>query len=290
MSTRFSTVFKAYDEALNQEHRSNYILFVQLSSTGLSCTIFNTLNSKFLSLEQVELSHPEDTAGQRAALDSFISDHPWLKGTFSSIRLFYETNKSTLIPISLFDPSDREALAHFNFDVPGDMEIKHDQLVNSDAVLLYTIPADVLQFVRDAFPEHRLQCHASVLIEVLQTLNKNQSPGKKMFVNVRHAQIDIVILEGNKLIFYNSFSYHSKQDFIYYIIFVIEQLNLNPEVIELRLSGLIDKKSTLFDTAWKYIRHIEFQELPAAYRYSYLFNDVSPHRYFILLNSGLCES
>jgi hypothetical protein len=261
-----------------------------MSSGGLAFTIFNTLNSKFLSLEHVELSQPENAAGQITALDPFISEHSWLKGSFSSINLFYEANKSTLVPASLFDPSDRDALVHFNFEVPTGFEIKHDPLKNTDAVLLYTVPVDILQFLQGTFPDHRLQCHASVLIDVLLTLNKNQSPGKRMFVNVRNAQIDIVILEGNNLIFYNAFPYHSKQDFVYYIIFVIEQLNLNPEVIELRLSGLIDKKSTLFDMAWKYIRNIEFQEFPAAYRYSYLFNDVPPHRYFTLLNSGLCES
>jgi hypothetical protein len=290
MSARFSTVIKAYDEALNQDHRSNYSLFGQVSSNGLACSIFNTLNSKFLSLEHVEFSRPEDPGAQIDAIQSFISDHPWLKGSFSAIRLFYETNKSTLVPASLFDPTDRDTLAQFNFDVPAGFEIRYDPLKNTDAVLLYTASIDLLQMMQRVFPDHRLQCHATVLIEALLALNKNQSPGKRMFVNVRDAQIDVVILEGNNLIFYNSFSYHSKQDFVYYIIFVIEQLNLNPEVIELRLSGLIEKKSTLFDMAWKYVRHIEFQEFPAAYRYSYLFNDVSPHRYFTLLNSVLCES
>ena len=101
--------------------------------------------------------------------------------------------------------------------------------------------------------------------------------------------VDIVIIEGNQLLFYNAFPYHSKQDFIYFIIFVIEQLNLNPEDIELKFSGKIDKKSTLYDIAWKYIRNIGFQELPASYRYSYVFNDIPAHYYFVLLNSGICE-
>jgi len=290
MSTQLSKVFNAYDESLNKAHSKSYNLSIQVSLDGFSFTIFNTLNSKFLSLESAELDYLENPADFRNTFEEFVREHQWLGSDFGGVSIFYETSNSTLVPASLYDPHDQELLARFNFVVDKGMEVMHDHLKSADAYLLYSIPVELKSMLRRLFPGHSLKCHASVLIEVLLIQYKNQPPAKRMFVNVRNAQIEVVITEGKQLVFYNSFPYHSKQDFIYYIIFVIEQLNLNPELIELKLSGRIDKKSTLYDMAWKYVRNIDFQELSPSYRYSYLFNDIPAHYYFTVLNAGLCES
>lgn len=290
MSAQLKKIFNAYDESLNKAHSKSYSLSIQLSLDGFSFTLFNTLNSKFLSLESVELSHLEHPAAFSRIFRSFAEEHPWLAGDFSQVNVFFETSKSTLIPSPLYDPGDRAVLAGFNFEVTDDLEVQHDRLNNADAFLLYVMPKELISQLHQVFPGHTMKCHAAVLIEVLMLMHKNLPAKKRMFVNVRNAQLDIVITDGKKLLFYNSFPYHSKQDFIYYIIFVLEQLNLNPEEIELKLSGRIDKRSTLYDMAWKYIRNLQFQELSPTFRYSYLFNDIPAHYYFTLLNAGLCES
>lgn len=290
MSAQFNKVFNVYDESLNQAHSKSYRLSIQLSPDGFSITILNLLNSKYLSIESSEFhgsGHPEEFIDH---FESFSRDHHWLRSNFEQVILMYEPSGSTLIPGPLFDPVDMDDLAKFNFNIPENSTILSDVLVNTDAHLLYSVPESIEKMVNKLFPNHILVSHASVLIDTLMMLNKNLPAGKRLFVNVRNGHLDLVIIEGKNLIFYNSFPYHSKQDFIYYIIFVIEQLNLNPEEIDLKFSGKIDKKSTLFDMAWRYIRNIDFQELPANFRYSYLFNDIPPHYYFTLLNSGVCVS
>lgn len=289
MCAQLIKALKEYDESLNLAHSKSYKLSIQLSLDGFVFTLFNSLNSKFLSLESAEMSHSENPADFLRAFNELVEKHPWLGAEFESINLYFEASKSTLIPAPLYNPEDQELLAKFNFEVSQGMEIRHDWLPNADAYLIYAIPKDLLALLGHLFPGYKLSCHASALIEVLMIMNKNLPASKRLFVNVRNGQLDVVITEGKHLLFYNAFPYHSKQDFIYYIIYVIEQLNLNPEEIELKLSGSIDKQSTLYDLAWKYIRNIQFQELSSAYRYSYLFNDIPSHSYFTLINSGLCE-
>ena len=121
-------------------------------------------------------------------------------------------------------------------------------------------------------------------------LHKNLQFQKRIFVNVRNSYLDIIITEERKLLYYNSFNYRSKEDFIYYVIFVLEQLKLNPEEIDLILSGYIDKNSKIFDIIFNYVRNIRFQGLTDSFKYSYIFNDIPSHYYFNLLNVGLCES
>lgn len=290
MSVQFSKIYHAYDESLNKAHTKSYRLSIQLATDGFSFALFNTLNSKFLSIESVELNAPDQPEEFISHFNHFVSEHPWMKADFEQTTILYESPVSTLIPGALYNPDDKDLLARFNFRVEAESTVMTDKLVNADAHLLYTIPQAIQSMLNRLFPGHSMQAHTTALIEEIMILNKNQPAGKRMFVNVRKGQLDVVIIEGKQLLFFNSFPYHSKQDFIYYIIFVIEQLNLNPEEIELKFSGKIDKASTLFDMAWKYIRNIQFQEYSATYRYSYVFNDVPSHRFFTLINSGMCVS
>jgi hypothetical protein len=290
MSVQLKPVFSSYDESLNKAHKKNYHLTIQLSLDGFSFTIFDTLVSKFLSFETVELGSNGNPAFMATQLKDYLNGHEWLGDGFAGTTILFETSRSTLIPAPLYNPADQDLLARFNFKVEEGMITQHDHLPNADAYLVYAIPGGLATLLAQLFPGHVLRCHASVFIEELLILNKNLPASKRMFANVRKTWLDIAITEGKQLLFYNAFPYHSDQDFIYYIIFVIEQLNLNPEEIDLKLSGRIDKQSTLFDMAWKYIRNIHFQELSADFKYSYLFSDIPAHYHFTLLNSELCES
>lgn len=63
------------------------------------------------------------------------------------------------------------------------------------------------------------------------------------------------MVKGNKLILFNSFEYSSPEDFIYYILFTFEQLQLNPDSVSVKLLGTISKDSAYFEIAYKYIRN-----------------------------------
>jgi hypothetical protein len=74
------------------------------------------------------------------------------------------------------------------------------------------------------------------------------------------------------------------EDIAYYLIFVFEQLNLNPEEITLVLMGSVDRYSPVYDLLFRYIRNIDFAARNDSISYSYIFNEVPDHFYFSLLN------
>jgi len=111
-----------------------------------------------------------------------------------------------------------------------------------------------------------------------------------LYVNVRKSFLDITILDNQKLLFFNTFKYNTKEDFIYFVIFVMEQLQLNPEEVELVLMGMIERNSGLFETVIKYVRNVRFQSKIEKFNYSYIFNELTTHKYINLLLFEMCES
>lgn len=278
-----------YDEALQKADSKNYKLSIQLSLDGFSFCILNETQNKFLSIESHAIHNVKNIDSFCNLFRDFVENHPWLNLFFKQVSILFESQKSTLIPTPLYDEREQDNYTKLNFTLSEDQIIKTDKLVNVDAYKLYVVPKQIIDLLNNLFHGHNLSSHASVLIESLLVINKNLPASKRCYVNARNSYIDIIITEGRKLLYYNAFNYKTKEDFIYYLIFVLEQLKLNPEEIELILSGYIDKNSKLFEMVYKYVRNISFAQLSDSLGYSYIFNDIPAHQYSNLLNYYLCE-
>ncbi|VAW25876.1 FIG032012: hypothetical protein, partial [hydrothermal vent metagenome] len=123
--------------------------------------------------------------------------------------------------------------------------------------------------------------HAStILIEKLLNVYKNTEE-VIFFINVTKTNFDIVVFKNKKLELFNSFHFKTKEDFIYYVLFITEQLNLNPEEFKLVLLGDIEKNSDVYNILYQYIRNITFFS-PA--NFPSILKNISPHSHFTLLN------
>ena len=100
---------------------------------------------------------------------------------------------------------------------------------------------------------------ASIFLKDVLPLAKHGT-GPKMHLNVQEEQLDVIILEEGKLLLCNSFLFKTSEDFIYYILFCLEQLKLNPDSIPLILSGSIDKEDSNYELLYTYVRNISFVE------------------------------
>ncbi len=289
MSEKFVQILKKYDESLDKDQVKEYSLSTQLSPGGFSFSIFHTGLNKYLSLEAVDWDLTSNGSELAERLEQYFKTHEWLNLNFPSVLLYYEAPHTTLVPAPLFDHNHVGQIARFNFHVPDNHMILTDKIQTLDAYLIYSVPEILMRKLLDLIPEFKIFSHAGSYIELLLTRHKNLQPNKLMFVNIRSGSFDIFITAGKKLLFHNAFVYSSKEDVIYYVIFVMEQLSINPEETEVFLSGIIDRDSRLFEIMFKYVRHISFLELSDQFNYSYHFNDIPQHYFYNLINGRLCE-
>lgn len=66
---------------------------------------------------------------------------------------------------------------------------------------------------------------------------------------------EIVVTKNQQLLLFNTFLYQTLEDFIYYLLFTFEQLQLNPEVVPLQFVGAISEENEFFKIAYRYIRN-----------------------------------
>ena len=97
-----------------------------------------------------------------------------------------------------------------------------------------------------------------------------------------------MIFDGRQMSYFNTFSFTNPEDVAYYLIFVLEQLNFNPETVPVVLLGAIEMGDGLSELLPRYVRNIETGRRSDAYRYSYMMNQLPPHFCFPLLNLFSC--
>ena len=288
MSGHFNRIFEKIDDAFNKARSEEYKLSILLSQDGFSFAIFHPESNFYSGLASYEYKGSKSISGFCNKFRELAESNEYLTLKYSNISVLYENTKATLIPTPLFNEKEKEQFSEFNFNKKPEDVIRFDKLTNLEAYNIFVIPKEILETLNDLFPACKIHNHSSALIESTLVHCKNLPVKKRAFVNVRKNIIDIILTEGNKLLFQNSFSYLSNEDFIYYILFVLEQLKINPEEINLSLMGFIDKNSKLFEIVYKYIRNVTFEKLSDAFSYSYVIKEIPEHYFLNLININRC--
>jgi len=278
-----------FDRALNIEATKNYRLSIQFSPDGFSFCVLDASRNKYSGLEIHDFQDVHSSVLLEEVLERIISGSKWLNNDFQATSIVYESQQMSLIPKPLFQPGQVSEYLRFNHILSADDNVCYDQLPNLDAVNIFSVPDKIIKLLDHFFPGVPVHHFSSALVENILIRNKNFGQGEMIFVNVRKQWLDIIVLDGRKLLFFNSFQYRTKEDFAYYLMYVIEQLGMNPEMVELVLMGEIIKISDIFNITTRYVRHVNFISRSEENSYSYVFDEIPEHFHYNLLNLQRCE-
>lgn len=288
MNESFVPDYKYRDEALNTANTERYVLSIQFALDGFSFAVLSRELGKFLALETFSMKDTDTSIKFCKKLDAFFESYSWLKNPFHDVYVLFESPKSTLVPEPLFDESEKGLFMNFNQELSAYEQLRSDYLKNTDAYLIYTLP-DCFKYRIDRYIREKHLLHfASPLIESLLITYKNKDVSNKVFLHVRRSFLDIIILNSQGLRFFNSFQYSMPEDLIYYLLFVFDQLEFNPEDVELQLMGDIRKLSREYELLYTYVRNVDFESPTSRFGYSYVFDKVPGHMYYNLFNVNIC--
>ena len=256
-------------------------LAIQVSLNGLSFTTFDTLTNKPLALQKIEMGKVNVTTKIEDLFAEAFQNHPELKAGYDEIVIVHSNNLSTFVPTALFDEEYLGSYLQFNTKVFETDFFAFDELTNYEMNNVYIPYVNMNNYFIDQFGTFDYKHANSILIEKLLDISKNNEE-LKMFVHVSDSHFEIVIIQNQKLQLYNSFDYKTPEDFIYYILFTAEQLQLNPENFKLELLGKITEGDTLYDITYKYVRNITLFDVNFMQNN---FSDSENREHFILLHS-----
>ena len=276
---------KIQKDNLDLEDLSNKHLSIQFSLDGFSFCVLDNDTKTFIALG--DYFFKEKVAHTPQSLLTNIADvfdaNKFLKNKFASVNVSHINDLSTLVPLSLFDENKLASYVEFNNKIFKHDFYAFDELKNHDMVNVYIPYVNVNNFFIDQFGGFEYKHFSTILVETLFNIYK-YSVAPQMFVNICRSHFEIVAISEKKLQLYNTFSYKTKEDFIYYVLFTAEQLKLNPEKLELKLLGNIEKDDELYEIAYKYIRNVSLLENRSKYKYTANITEELKRQYFMLFH------
>ena len=257
-------------------------LSIQFSLDGFSFCITDAISKKNILFTNYVFKNTVSTP--EVLLDKIINIFATdtdLQQDFTSVIAIHQNNLATLVPTTYFDRNNLAPYLKYTVKTLLTDFITYDCLLNNTVNTVYIPYVNINNYLFQNFGEFEYKHHSTVLIEKLVHFSKENSEAQ-FFVHVSKNHLDIIVCKNDSLLFYNTFTYTTKEDFIYYILFTAEQLQLNPDVFQLTFIGDIEKDSDLYKITYTYVRNINFMN-PIS---NFFADDTtfSNHSNYILLN------
>ena len=260
------------------ENISNRKLSIQFSLDGFSFCISNFENTAYHFASYLFSEPNLSPESLLRKIEEVFQEDRDLQDDFVEVIVIHENNLCSFVPNAYFQESALKSYLNYNIKTISTDFIAYDDLDDLAMKNVYIPYVNINNFLFQNFGEFEYKHHATVLLEKLTSLT-SKNP-LSFYVNVSQKSFDIVVLEDQKLLLFNSFEFQTKEDFIYYILFVYEQLKLDPKETTLYLLGMINTSSDLYKIAYHYIQNIEF-----VFGSSLILEDesIENHSHFILL-------
>ncbi len=284
-----------HDRLFDQALTTQYSLSIRIDPDGLSFSVYSHQVSRFIVLESMILQNTTAFSSGESAkalfvdrLDGFFNQHPWILKPFRHTCLFINSLNYTLVPHALYDPLQKETYLEF-VHRHVDSEIILDHFLNSaEAWVVYSVHKNLNELLNRHFSQAKFLHHAGTMVETILPRYRHSELRNPVFVNIRTGSFDIIVIKEGKLLYCNSFEWRTNEDLVYYLIFVLDQLALNPENVPVVLSGEIDPESLLYELIQRYIRHVDLIKNPESPLPGISIPNSFGHKFYDLLNPVLC--
>ena len=267
---------------LNSKNTDNYIMTIQHSLDGLSFVVFDTAENKFIALKHYH------TTEKNISLETLLLELQEKESLnfdeFKNVNILIDNNNNSFVPKDYFQEETKE-------DYLSLLNIKHSNNISTDDIAEHNIVNvysydDKLNFLNNNIKVYH---SSSILIKKLLKEFSGRNPETRAFVNVKNNSYELIIINNDKLVFHNYFNFNTKEDFLYFILFTFDQLNIDNESIPLYFMGFIEEKSTLVELCSRYIRNIRFFNRDNDFSYINELNSVPYYYYYTLYSFISCE-
>jgi hypothetical protein len=277
------------DDSFRTEQSAAYNLFILIDDFQLSCAVASHGDHVFLGLEDWTLKSQLKSI-TIDDLDACMHASNYLQHDgYRNVVCCIATGNPVFVPNALFD--ERSAFEHLKF-TSGEQSLNSefiDHLRRMDASAVFSVPSHLVKYLKSKFSNIVFHHAATPMVEYLLSSGKTGF-GNRITVSIANERAGIFVTNGKNLELCNYFSFESAEELVYYLVFICEQLHLNPDSAEVIFTGEIDSSSPAFNLASKYIRQVSIADRPGVCIFSDVFKEIPEGRHFNLFTQAVCVS
>ena len=243
-----------------EQNNPNIKLSIQVSLNGLSFCGFSPAEKRILFFRDIQFQKKLNPIQALQQIEKLYEQEAFLKNEKPEVTVLFSNELYSLVPQPLFDEDNASDYLKFNTMILETDYVAHDLIETAEMVNVYIPYTNINNFFFERYGEFEYRHCISILAEEFLKLNKDGDSGTKVYLNCYTGGYDLIIIKNSRLLLANSFKCNTREDFIYYLLFTAEQLDLDPTEFELILLGKITKNSDYYKIAYTYVKNISILE------------------------------
>lgn len=235
----------------------SYNITIQCSLDGFCFVVHDQEENKIIDIELYQTSETGDESLIMDALGKVVYKKGLYEKPVHSARFIASNRFNTLIPEELFDEEQLASYIHFSHELPLGYSLHYDKLPLLSSVNVFAMPATLEKDIRNLWNNVVITHQSSVFLNGI--MRQDPFDDKTVaYVNVNSRSFDLGIISEGKLTFFNNFRFNTKDDFIYFLMCALQQLQLSDLEVPVYFAGLITGNSEIIKLCERYIKRIHF--------------------------------
>ena len=272
----------------SKKERTNKIkLSIQVSLDGFSFCALEKERNAIIFFKEIAFPKKLNPIEVLKEIEKQYKDSPFLQKQPEEVQVLFHSHLYNFVPQEYFVEENASDYLKFSTKIFETDFVAHDDLDDLGIVNVYIPFTNINNYFFDKYGEFEYRHVTSIFTEEFLKAEQSDQEGEKAYLHKTSSGFDLIIIKQGKLFLASSFSCETKEDFIYYLLFTIEQLRLDPEALKLNLFGKISPDSDYYKIAYRYIRHIDFLQVSFGLTFEAENEPPKAHEHFALLKSLL---
>lgn len=234
---------------------SSYLLYTIVDNEKQLCEVF----TKY-ALEEIISKPIEGTTDIANACSQIIEKDEYLRQEFHSSTLSLHNDEWTIVPRSLIQKPDIETYLRYNISESVDFSL-YEKSINTlhklGASVLFLMPYQIKNLFSLSHPKMVYKHHMTTLLELCYT-SLHKSNLSTIYAHCTDDRLDIALFDDGELKLSNTYHCKTQSDFIYYILFIINESKLDRRFTSVFFTGYGVFTSAILDNVAKYVDKVSW--------------------------------
>jgi hypothetical protein len=189
-------------------------------------------------------------------IERIFREEPLFRRGYGEVRIAFFHPSATFIPNRLYDEKAGALYLQHLTDPPESSLTLASELPEADAMVVFSIPRFLHQTLRQYFPRAPIGHLNGALCSGFTRVAQGRL-GNQVFLHIFERYVHIFLFDGDELQYNNAFRFESAKDFIYYVMLIFQQFQLNPASVPVLFSGSLVEDSEIYRILYKYVRQLK---------------------------------
>jgi hypothetical protein len=230
-------------------------LSIKISLSGFDLMLSKLEDNSIIDYKKYNFDKKALTENLSSKLDSFLNESKIDFSNVINVKLIISNKLSCLVPKELFD--ERLSLDYLKFNsklIENDFA-SNDYIEELETYNVYLPFVNVTNYLVERFGSFEYYHSSTILLRKILKTTTNDSK-TLFFTNIETESFQVIIFKNKNLLYYNDFEYQTKEDILYFLLFVIEQNKEIKSDTKLNILGGISENDKNFNFISQFIKNI----------------------------------